>query len=123
MKVDFSKIGRPMMSSVKPWIMKNRIELPCLLTNLDRPVSREWIDKLSRQQGNLISAVKSPYHPFLFAKQDVETGGLTFPFREDIGTGKRRQNFEPVFLFVPIFILIRNLSGPIKPFVLPHAGH
>jgi hypothetical protein len=68
-------------------------------------------------EGNLLSAVPVPSHPYLFVRKDPETGEVSFPFREDVGKGVRRQDFESVFLFVEEFAMIRDLESRFRPFL------
>ena len=65
-----------------------------------------------------MSAVCPQYHPYLYAEREPRTGEITFPFRKRIGEGKRRQDFDPVYLFVPVFAIIQDMNMPVVPFVI-----
>jgi len=117
-EIDFGKIGKPLRLRVRQWVRQQGITPPCLLVGRGVAIPEETLNDWESWGYNLMSAVPAPDHPFLFAKQDLETGEISFPFRKDIGKGKRRQDLEPVYLFVEGFAFIHEIEAPFRPLVV-----
>ena len=104
--IDFRKLGKPLLTQVVAWVEKNKVSLPLLLVQSGVSLCPEELRTLNSQEQNAISAVQAPYHPYLLAARERDSGEISFPFREDVGEGRRRQDLEPVFLVVPRFALV-----------------
>lgn len=116
--IDFRELGQPLLTRIMAWVEENEVYPPLLLIQSGVSLSQEEFRTLRSQEKNVVSAVPAPYHPYLFAAQDRDSGEISFPFRENVGEGKRRQDFDPVFLIVPRFALIHDLRAPFKPLLI-----
>jgi hypothetical protein len=113
--VDFTKIEKPLHIGVSQWIREHGLSPPCLIMNENAHFDDSYLKHIEKTGKNVISAIPAPVHPYLYAKQDRDTGDVFFPFRERIGVGKRRQDLQPVFLYVPAFALFWDLNAPFIP--------
>lgn len=116
--IDFRELGYPLGTQIMAWVKKNRVSLPLLLTQSGVSLSPEEYRTLNSQKQNAISAMPAPYHPYLFALRDRDSGEVSFPFRENVGEGRRRQDLDPILLIVPRFALVYDLRTPFKPILI-----
>jgi hypothetical protein len=117
-RIPFDTIGRPLIRGLRRWIAEHGLQLPCLLVDESLDRHDPLISSVTAMGKNMVSAVPAPVHPYLFAKKDKRTEDISFPFREKIGVGKRRQDLDPVFLYVPKFALICDMESPFIPFLI-----
>lgn len=119
---DFTPVKTPLRIHLMKFVVGERFPLPVLLVNPDYGISEDILLQVKKNPCNIMSAVRAPDHPFLFITRQRNTGRLSFPFREKIGRGKRRQDMESVYLFVPRFALIHDVTRPFIPFPIQSSG-
>lgn len=117
-EADLGRFSGPLRSELPTWLSKQGFPVPCLVVQSGVQLPPDLLWGLETVNENVISAVIPKYHPYLYAVQASATGEITFPFRERIAIGKRRQEFDPVYLLVPVFALLRDPKAPFKPYAI-----